>query len=213
MHHIYSTLLFYLTLTKKEKVFKIKGIWEPLCCRDLNRTMCQDFSRTSSFTWERVKGEQSHKQASFCLLLPSTYTAQMHLRVGDKPKLWITQNSLLGSCAASSCLPPRYLQEALASARLIERRMYRHRALPANLYVTQAQMNPVQPPGAQWTEHPRCCCHQSEKKKKQVKTALIWGGFKRTLLPAWKWKLFRGEFLMKTWTDTVDVSNHYEHRS
>ncbi|KAK1901244.1 Teneurin-2, partial [Dissostichus eleginoides] len=52
--------------------------------------------------------------------------------------------------SSSQCPPESICGEALASAWLIERRMYPWRALTANLHVTQ--MSPVRPPGAEETE-------------------------------------------------------------
>ncbi|KAI9532380.1 hypothetical protein NQZ68_032578 [Dissostichus eleginoides] len=56
--------------------------------------------------------------------------------------------------------------EALASAWLIERRMYPWRALTANLHVTQ--MSPVRPPGAEETE-PQVLLQSKENDRKRHK--------------------------------------------
>lgn len=155
--YTHCALLFYLTLTKREDVFKIKGI---------ARAMRQDLSRR---TLHLAESERRAVTQTGLLLhrFPSAYPTQTHLAWAANRSCESLRISLLASCAASSRPPPRYLQEASASARLIERRMYRRKALTANLHVTQAQMNPVQPPGAKGTEHPKCCCHQSKRKKKK----------------------------------------------
>lgn len=170
----YQHLFYRPTLTLTEV-----WIWEPLYCREAQRTMSQYYSRTPSLTWE-----QSHKWAllsSPCS--PSLYTPQTHLCVGNEPKLWVTQNSQLASQDPVQlylvCLQGVF-GEVLASARLIERRMYRQRTLTANLCVTEPQMNPVQPPRAEETEHWRCCCCQ--RMTENNKSEKLW--FRRTIFSA-----------------------------
>lgn len=100
-------------------------------------------------------------------LSPSLYKLRMHLCVRAMSQgLWVTQNSPL----ASKDPVPLYLAclqdifgEALASAQLIERRMYRQRALTAKLPRNTATTV------AEEAESPGCHCCQRTTKKPHVK--------------------------------------------
>lgn len=72
MHHIYSTLLFYLTLTKKEKLFKIKGILRAFVLQGSQQNNVSRFLKDSVFHL----GESERRavtQAGLVLPPPSIY--------------------------------------------------------------------------------------------------------------------------------------------
>ena len=133
-----------------------------------------------------------------CLALPSSLRLNTHREHTFVCGQWAKavshskySSGFLGSCAASSCLPPRYLQGGVGVSSANWAGDVSSESANGE-HVTQPQMNPVQPPRTEDAEPLRCrCCQRTKKNYTTSEKKLMQSGFKELCF------LVRGENCLK----------------
>lgn len=143
----------------KREVSEHTGIAEPLCSESIMSRFLKD---SLPHLRERV--------TVVCLALPSSLRLNTHRERTFVYGQWAKavshskySSGFSGSCAASSCLPPRYLRGGVGVSLANWAGDVSSESANGE-HVTQPQMNPVQPPRTEDAEPLRCRCCQRTKK-------------------------------------------------